>query len=516
VIRRRGVRLVFLSCALAWAPVAARAQVSVQDLLDVQFGNAPGQDPSNLIAAYNRTDVAAYTDLLRVGAQFQFDHNSANEYPYALFTQRWLELSGERGRLRVGNTYTILGRGLLQRSFQVPGVVLTQNGTASRFGFSRDLDGVLLEGRAGLVSVRGMSGQPTAGDISPGFAQSIGLPLHAGDLTGGQLTVGPWHGTSLGAATMRLSPPSGGTREFASGFAEMDPLALARMTAASIPLYVEYALGRSSWDDWWRFHAGDDHSQGFYASTGLVWGPLGFSGEWKDYHAMQLGVNDPPSLVREQSYTLLNRTTHVLNARDERGYQFEGTWRQAGLGDLTLNRSHGDGHLVASQPARRFDERFAELHVAPGRWPWLDATVFADRARDLFVGAERRETYGVSSRVPMPHGTSAEFDLEHQSSSVFGAAFVEQAAALTLRHSRWGSAGVNFQSSTDPAEARPGDTSVTPRRTWWGGTVGATIEHRYEASLFVGQRRQGLACTAGTCYTVEALEGVAFRLLTRF
>ena len=301
-----------------------------------------------------------------------------------------------------------------------------------------------------------------------------------------------------------------------SGFAELDPLALAQVSALNIPLYVEYALDRPSWSDWWRFDAGDDHAHGLYASTGLTWGPLGFSGEWKDYHSMLLGVNDPPSLVREQSYTLLNRTTHQLNARDERGYQFEGTWRQDGIGDLTLNRSHGEGRLVASQPARRFDERFAELHVARGLRQWLDATLFADLARDLFVGTERRETYGGSARVPAPRGTNAELDFERQSSSVSGAAFTDHAASVTLRHPKWGSAGVTFQRSTDPVEARPGDTSTAPRRTWWGGTIGTTIAQRYEASLFMGQRRQGLACTAGTCYVVEALEGVAFRLLARF
>src|SRR5207253_2736413 len=109
-----------------------------------------------------------------------------------------------------------------------------------------------------------------------------------------------------------------------------------------------------------------------------------------------------------QPYTLLNRITHVLNADDERGLQLEGTWRQPGWGDLTLNRSHADGRLVANRPPRQFEERFAEIHAAPAGGSWLEATLFA------------------------------------------------------------------------------------------------------------GQSRKGLACTAGTCYVVEALEGMSLRVLARF
>jgi len=34
--------------------------------------------------------------------------------------------------------------------------------------------------------------------------------------------------------------------------------------------------------------------------------------------------------------------------------------------------------------------------------------------------------------------------------------------------------------------------------------------------LFVGKRRGGLACTAGTCYQVQPFEGAELRLVSRF
>lgn len=48
------------------------------------------------------------------------------------------------------------------------------------------------------------------------------------------------------------------------------------------------------------------------------------------------------------------------------------------------------------------------------------------------------------------------------------------------------------------------------------GTLRATISGHHDATLFFGERRGGQACTAGTCYEVQPLEGVELRLLSRF
>ena len=46
--------------------------------------------------------------------------------------------------------------------------------------------------------------------------------------------------------------------------------------------------------------------------------------------------------------------------------------------------------------------------------------------------------------------------------------------------------------------------------------MGAEIRAGHSVNLFVGQRRSGLACTAGTCYEVLGFEGIEMRLLNRF
>jgi hypothetical protein len=49
-----------------------------------------------------------------------------------------------------------------------------------------------------------------------------------------------------------------------------------------------------------------------------------------------------------------------------------------------------------------------------------------------------------------------------------------------------------------------------------GGVFSARLSPGHEATLFIGRRRGGLSCTAGTCYEVQAFEGAELRLVSRF
>ena len=96
-----------------------------------------------------------------------------------------------------------------------------------------------------------------------------------------------------------------------------------RPTAASLPVYFEYAHQQRSVAQWFEFDRGGGSPHALYAATNLIAGPLAISAEWKDYQRFRLGTNDPPSLVREHTFALLNRATHVLMADDEHGFQVE-------------------------------------------------------------------------------------------------------------------------------------------------------------------------------------------------
>jgi hypothetical protein len=515
---RRVVLLLLLGCAASATP--AHAQLAVDNLLDLELGNVPDVPPSNRTSTYDQLNAQFTSDRLRFGTRFEANRINTDELTYNQFTQRWAELTDTHVRIRAGNYYTVLGRGLLQRAFELPGVVLDQPGFDSRYGFSRDVDGTLLEASYGPIAVRGIEGRPNSGETSPSVADEFGIPRYSGELMGGQATAAVWRDARLGAAYTRFDSDANTRHEFASVSADLDPLRMLGISAVGLPLYVEAAHQNPSLSNLFDFPSGDaDRSpRALYAGANLLAGPFAISAEWKDYTKFRLGYNDPPSLVREQSFALLNRTTHVLDADDERGYQIEASYRVTPIGVLTVNESRADGLVSLSLPPRRYFEQYAEIHIKPPAWPALDATLFIDGGRDEFVEVQQRNAYGGVSTVRLPQRLSVALDLEYLSEQRDPDRFHDEYASLTLQHALWGSIALIVQRTTDPAEEKPSDAAspgIQPR-DFLAGVLSVPLSQVHTASLFVGQRREGLACTAGTCYLVPAFEGVEFRLSSRF
>ncbi|MFI5372041.1 MAG: hypothetical protein ACHQ52_10825 [Candidatus Eisenbacteria bacterium] len=516
----RGRALALLSIGILAAARPAGAQLAVDNLLDLQAGNQPDVPPSNRTSTYDQFNAQFTTDRLRFGARFEANRNNADVLTYNEFTQRWAEFSDTHLKVRAGNTYTILGRGLLQRAFELPGVVLDQPGFDSRYGFSRDVDGTLIDADWGPLAVRGIEGRPNSGETSPSVEKTYDIPRYSGELIGGQATATVWRGARLGAAYTRFDADANTRHEYASVSADLDPMRLFDVSSVSLPLYVEAAHQSPSWTSLFDFPSVDtDRSpRALYLGSNLLAGPFALAAEWKDYTRFRLGYNDPPSLVREQSFTLLNRTTHVLDADDERGYQIEASVRIAPLGVVTVNQSRADGLLSPSQPPRRYNESYAEIHLTPRGAPALEATLFVDGGKDEFVGIEKRDGYGGTATVRMPRRLSATLDLEYLDEQRPPDHFHDEYASIAIQHAVYGTVALVLQRTTDPAEEKPADVAtpgIQPR-DFVSGLLSVPISAANTVSLFVGQRREGLACTAGTCYRVEAFQGVEFRLTSRF
>jgi hypothetical protein len=520
----RAARFVPVAAWLALAGLTnattARAQLAVNNLLDLELGNKPDLLPSNRTSTYDQFNAQFTSDRLRFGTRFEANRVNTDELTYDEFTQRWAELSDTHVRIRAGNYYTVLGRGLLQRAFELPGVVLDQPGFDSRYGFSRDVDGTLLEANYGPLALRGIEGRPNSGETSPAVAEEFQIPRYSGELIGGQATASVWRDARLGAAYTRFDSDANTRHEYASVSADADPMNLLGVSGVGLPIYIEAAHQSPSLSNIFDFPAGDaDRSpRALYAGTNLLAGPLAISAEWKDYTHFRLGYNDPPSLVREQSFALLNRTTHVLDADDERGYQVEASYRFKPIGVLTVNESRADGLVSLSLPARRYLEQYAELRIRPPAWAALDATMFVDTGRDEFVDVQQRNAYGGVSTVRLPRRISIALDLEYLDEKRDPDHFHDEYASLTIQHAVWGSVALIVQRTTDPAEEKPSDVAspgIQPHN-YISGVLSVPLSQVNTASLFVGQRREGLACTAGTCYLVPAFGGVEFRLSSRF
>ena len=514
-MRRRARALALLVAALSLAPAGGAAQIAVTNLLDVQNGNVPFSEPSDRVDLYNRLDLDYRFASGQAGLRFETNRNSEDELTYAEITHRYAEWSDGGVGARVGNLYTILGRGLVHRSFELPGVVLEQVGLRSRYSPSRDVDGAFAEGRWRLGSLRLLAGRPNSGEFSPA-GEEAGFVRYSGFLTGGQAVLTPVRQAKIGATYSRLSDGGSVLHEAGSGFVEFDPLRIAGARGVSAPLYLEYARREASFSDWWRFETDDGTGHALYLAGNFLWGPLGLSAEWKDYADFRLGTNDPPSLVREHAPALLNRNTHVLNAGLEEGHQIEASLAFPRWGSAIVNWSRSDGRF-ASGPVR-FEERYAELHTPPRAGAHWEASAFFAEGEDEFVGIDERDLYGAAATVIFAKGYSVTLDAQRQEATRLGQDFDDTYLGLTLARSEWGSAGAVWERTNDPEQEDPekaDDAAIDPRH-FFGAIFQVRLTERHEASLFYGERRGGRACTAGTCYEVLPFKGAELRLMTAF
>ena len=528
----------------AWlVPSSAGAQLSLSNLAVAQAGSDPFKTtvPSNRFDLYDRLDLDYDFSSLRLGLRFESDHHTeerVNEPGYAAITQRYAEWSDPHLHVRVGNFYTILGRGLIARSFELPGVVLDQTGFPSRYSPTRDVDGVLGEATLGPFDARLYSGRPNTGEFSPAVDQVPGYQRYQGLTSGAQGSIRLPRSARIGAAYMRLVEPpqpdgsTGLQSEFGTGFAEVDPIALCGLSelaggSLALPLYFEYARKNSTWKDWWQFGRGSRDTAALYAGGNLLVGPFALSAEWKDYRAFRMLVNDPPSLVREHPYKLLNRSTHFLVADGEKGYQLEATYALPVIGSVTVNQSRADGDQgsrVRPHPVR-FEEHYAELHVAPRGHDVAEGTIFLQRGKDTFLAESisDRTIVGANTTVRFLERWSIAADVERLEATRVSfagrpvAQFVDHYVSIGVSRAEWGSVSMVLERSTDPNEEDPDDFTspgIQPN-TFLAGIATVRISDRNEATLFVGERRSGLECTAGTCYVVNAFKGAELKLSTR-
>lgn len=527
--RRAALALAFFLVAAHAVPAAA--QITGSNLFLGQVGNWPPSIPDrgspNRESFYDQVNLAYLFGSSLVGLRYETDQNSDAQFEYRGFSQRFVDLSDQGYRLRVGNFYTILGRGIVHRSFELTGVILEKTGIRTRLAPSRDVDGVLAEVERGPMSLRLMGGSPSEGFTSLAEEQADpDRPAHRGHIAGGQLALAGPRDAKIGATYLRstggvTSTGLPGQHETGSGFVEIDPLRVAGIEGVALPVYAEYAASDRPLERAITLNTADRTAHALYVGSNLLWGPLGVSAEWKDYSLFRLGTNDPPTAIKEHSTVLLNRVTHVLDANAEEGYQLEATVTPFDWASVALNKTRADGRR-----ADRFEEAYAELHVTPDNAARWEATAFYDAAYDSFTSITDRDTYGVLATVRFLSRWSASLDAERQTADRIGftdatftnigiVPFENVYVTLTGALADRGSLGFTWERTTDQLD-RSWEFGRTKPLHLVGWTLNARLAERHDATLFVGKRRGGLACTAGTCYEVQPFEGVELRVVSRF
>ncbi|MFH1845203.1 MAG: DUF6029 family protein [bacterium] len=540
-LRRRAlVGLVILAACTLTLPGLAKASgagsLQAYNLFEYQVGRDPTAEADDLTKLLDQFILDYHLDNLRVGLRAERYRDSLDQQfgapDYDEITQKYAEWSQPDFSVRIGNGYAILGRGLLFRAFELPGVVRDASFPRARYVESRDLEGVIFNGRRGPFSFTAMTGQPVVEPNLPYGGEDDFLFRRRGTVSGGRFGVELIDGLRCGGSYLATHDIQvAGAEELGAGDVEIRlHRLLPALAGAGLELrfYGEYA-GRK----WQPFSDGFDSRDGVphavYTATELYYGQWGVSFETKRYHQFNLLINDPPNLVPEFSYHLLNRTSHFLLTDDESGFQVS---MQGGLPhDWSLHAetarasSRSDDGFRNYSGARRYDLYFLGIESSP--LAPVQVTLYGAAGQDGTEGITGHHVGGASVKLSRDDGWSIDGSLEIQRMERRGSAFEPDAksefdnafAALGVSLTSRGTVAIQAEFSNDPLEKDDPfteDAVESTPRSWWGVAGNVQLDTNHEILLFIGDRRGGTACTSGTCYEVPDFSGIEMRVSSRF
>jgi hypothetical protein len=506
--------LVFVSAGFA------DGQLSVSSLTEAQRGRVPDEDAEAVSNVYEQFNVDYSTGEFQASGRFEVYRASVDGRSMTFLSQRSASWTKGSAYVVGGNFQGILGRGVTMRAFELPGVVLESTLFRQRYTNTQDMEGGFASWTGERFEVKALAGRPVAGDIPPGYPDSIsvldkltglGSDRRKDWVLGSEVSVRPLPALKVGATVVNVRPAGQEDSYAWSWLAGLDlgPV-FERAGTSSLygELYAELARREQS--------TSEGHGRYFSGNIGI--GSVGVSVEYKDYDNFDLLANDPPQLVREHTAYLLNRNTHLLQTLNETGFQVETVFPLSGLATVTGNVSRGKNRL-SSRVSTIFDERFigVDLNFLPEAH---SASFFFDWGKDELeaLAAHRTGGFVVGTYTEQNHSFEWTFELQ-RGKLPFGADpwYWDTYSALSWQSPIGIGAALVIDRSTNLSETDLADTFEVETDPVSFFSVNLTGQFGpYEALLFAGERRGATACTSGTCYEVLAFRGAELRVLTRF
>ncbi len=479
----------------------AKAQLSGNNLMETQWGNIPDQEPKDLKTIYDQFNLQYQWKGVRAFTRLeQFYSTLPGGDDYTKFSQYSLNYNHHGLEAKLGNFYETLGRGLLLRGYEIKGSVFEDRIYRVRQGFYKDVRGAFLRYGNSWFEAKALRGKSLAGQLPPDHPDNRQDLVTAGELV-------------FSVKTQRL----GG-------------IYLDNENPGSHSKYLDFHLGGNLSDrldyygelahqinDQFRYLSFDDAtSYGAYCSFNYSAAKLGISLELKDYHNFLIGsgLSDPPSLVKEHSYKLLNRSTHIGELLDERGIQLEAFYRLNETSHLTLNISRGENDFLQ---VYRFQEYFGEWYSDFTSW---QMKTFFDYSFDEFKQEDKRIAGGLYLTKPLPKRWAVKLETEGQQiNRAYGISrtFRNYYSGLIVSKSSKFSTALVWEFTNDVLAADLASTEqVESKRNYLSMNFSYKPNSKNSIQFFAGQRRGGPACTSGVCYEVLDFTGLELRWATRF
>lgn len=492
----------FILGSLLLVLTVSPAQIKIRGtyLLEFQNGNLPEQNPDNR-SVYDRLDLKLRSGKLGLSTRIETFHTSLHEQDYARISQLKASYKTKRLELEVGNLFPSLGRGMLFRTYEIPGSVWEDLAFRERYAFYRDLRGASAKIKLGDFQLKALYGEVLNVGLPPSIEDR---KERRPDLISAVQADYKIQKQKIGVMALLREDqiPTSDDRDDAYLGVYMDINLLNK-----INLYGEWGRQQIREND--SEIQSSSPGKALYLSGNVTFGKLGITAEYKDYENMTIGagISDPPTLVKEHSSRLLNRSTHVPNVNDESGYQVE-VYYSFESGDFVSFNTSKARNTIREGFVPQWREYFIEYQMNGEK---LQNRFFLDYAKDPRIFENTR--YGFGYTADYSHGKRlSTLEVEMQQITRFEEEFWNTYVSYTFKASSKVSLSAILETSRDPfiLEADK-STNIYP-------SIVSAIrpDNKNMFSLFVGERRGGPACNSGICYNVLDFKGAELRYLKRF
>jgi len=469
----------------------SNAQFGGNNIAEYQYGSLPN-DTNSISTLYDRLVGFYEYKYLKASATLEQFNTPSVGSNYVKLTQFSIQYKLKPIEIKIGNFYETIGRGTLLRSFEIPGAIIEDLSYRSRHYFNRDILGASAKYQHKGFMAKVLYGSP----LNYVFPPSQENKSRRADTIAAVYSEYTLKKQSLGVSVMKHTNSGNDNLFFlvtASG-----------NVSQTISYYTEIAKNVK------EFAFNDFSSEASYALYGglnISNNNFGLSAEYKNYKNFLIGsgINEPPALIKEHSYRVINRSTHVLQPQNETGYQVELFYTFSNLSTLTFNNSRA---INTFGKRFVFQEYFIEYDFTV--LDKNDVKLFADYAEDPFKLEEKRISAGMSADWKLFKAITIKTDYEFQTFARLNENYQSHVLVIGYAFKSKLICNIVTEFSNDSFIVT-GDSKI-----WFGGNLKYQVNKNNSLQFFAGERRGGPACNAGVCYEVLDFKGLEVRLTSRF
>jgi hypothetical protein len=465
------------------------AQLSAGILNEYQYGKIPSEQNDLFHANYSNVYSSYQYRSIKMSGSWQVYQTPYKGRNYIHLSSFSTNYRAAGTSFSIGNYSEVLGNGLLLRSYSIPGAILEDKGFRSKQSFYTDVLGAnfaVIKKKYQLKILWGYA-------LNNLYPPTVDWSLRRSDELYGVEFNYKLRKCKIGGSALRVQNDLED-----SYYGLLSASGYVNKSISYNLIYASFMYGEGLLDK--------EHSFAFYGSLNFSLPSFGLSLEYKNYQNFVIGsgINEPPALIKEHSYRLLNRSTHVLQPDNESGIQLEAFYQPSLFSTLTFNYS-----LARNNFHRRYTYQEYFLEYSGSIFDATDLKAFVDIANDPFKDEKDRLTVGANIDQPITKNISIILEGEWQRmyrSSIEVSNFY---SSIGFRNTSKLYLGISSEWSND-------FYITSLRKIWLGSLVKYKVNSKHTVQLFAGQRRGGPACNAGICYEVLDFKGLEIRWNARF